>query len=95
MKNCSNGEPGGKIGISGPLLFAEIVWLDETFTTAGKRRAARSAKLSGAERAMATSVRLPNGTGETSAKLTPRRAARATEERSRRMIGFPGDNSRM
>ena len=47
------------MGISGPApgpcapLFAVTFWLDETLTTAGSNFAAKSAKLSGAERASA------------------------------------------
>src|SRR5271165_4076042 len=52
LKNCSNGEPGGNSGISGrppgpPLARASIREEEETFTTAGSSRAARSAKLAG------------------------------------------------
>ena len=52
LKNCSNGEPGGNIGISGPQpprACTEVE--DETLTTAGSSCSARSAKLSGAPRA--------------------------------------------
>ncbi len=52
LKNCSNGEPGGNSGTSGPGLGtparACTAWVDEMFTTAGRSFAARSAKLSGA-----------------------------------------------
>ena len=52
LKNCSNGEPGGNSGISGPAPGAPAracaAWVDEMFTTAGSSFAARSAKLSGA-----------------------------------------------
>ena len=95
LKNCSNGEPGGNIGISGPApgparhSSRVMVWVDDTLTTAGSSLAARSAKLSGAERATAGCT---SGTaGVTRAKDTPSRAARATEERNRRMINFPGE----
>src|ERR1700761_8626807 len=93
LKNCSNGDPGGNIGISGPApgpgtFLAVIVWVDETFTTAGNSLAARSAKLSGAERAAAGWI---SGTDVgTRAKAAPSRAAPASDGRNRRMIGFPG-----
>ncbi len=54
LKNCSNGEPGGNSGTSGPgpgpgePARACTAWVDEMFTTAGSSFAARSAKLSGA-----------------------------------------------
>ena len=39
MKNCSNGEPGGNMGISGPAPGAPAracaAWVDEMLTTAG------------------------------------------------------------
>src|SRR5271167_2930754 len=56
-KNFSNGEPGGKSGISGPgwspppAVFK--VCVVEMLTTEGSSLAARSAKLSGAGRAIA------------------------------------------
>src|ERR1700733_1319601 len=101
LKNCSNGDPGGNMGISGPTpgppFFAVMVWVDDTLTTAGSSLAARSAKLSGAERAAAGWARRKNGTaplsnvGVTKAKDTPNRAVRATVERNRRMIDLPGE----
>ena len=52
LKNCSNGEPGGNIGMSGPaVVFTSVV--EDMLTTAGSSFAARSAKLSGAGRAYA------------------------------------------
>src|SRR5690606_31048500 len=55
-KNRSKGEPGGNCGISGPPRSPRALtdWLVEMLTTAGRSFAARSAKLSGAERAKAT-----------------------------------------
>ena len=56
LKNCSNGEPGGNTGTSGPgrsppRTCTEV--LEEILTTDGNSLAARSAKLSGATRAAA------------------------------------------
>ena len=71
------------------MFLAVIVWLEDTFTTAGSNFAARSAKLSGAARAMAGCTRVTDGV--TRAKDPPSKAALATEARIRRMIGFPGE----
>ena len=71
LKNCSNGEPGGNIGISGPApgppARACAAWVDEMLTTAGSSLAARSAKLSGAPLAKAGSVGTPAASGMASA----------------------------
>src|ERR1700722_6133372 len=85
LKNCSNGDPGGNIGISGPVppggpFLVVMVWLDDTLTTAGSNLAASSAKLSGADRASAGLVE-DNGPGSgsdvTSANDAPSRGGRA------------------
>ena len=90
LKNCSNGEPGGNSGISGPwpgfpARAWAAAWVDEMFTTAGSSLAARSAKLSGAPLANAGSL----GTiasGAATAKARASVAARAEGQRIRRMI---------
>ena len=96
LKNCSNGEPGGNIGISGPApgppLCAVTVWWRTTFTTAGSSFAARSAKLSGARaRHRPASAGRPRRErhGEQGGK---RRAGRRGRWRSgaRRMVRVPG-----
>ena len=51
LKNCSNGEPGRHIGMSGPAAADFTSAVEEMLTTAGSSFAARSAKLSGAGRA--------------------------------------------
>ena len=46
-KKSSNGEPGGKCGISGKSSAAIAFWVDEMLTTEGRSFSARSAKLPG------------------------------------------------
>jgi hypothetical protein len=91
LKNCSNGDPGGNIGISGPApgppARACIAWVDEMFTTAGNSFAARSAKLSGDDLAKADVDGTPAASGTASA--TARATAAADGQRIRRM----GENS--
>jgi len=53
LKNSSKGDPGGNWGISGVLPVAFLVTeVVEIFTTAGNNFWAKSAKLSGADRAI-------------------------------------------
>ena len=95
LKNCSNGEPGGNIGKSGPgpPARAVIVVDDDTLTTPGSSFAARSAKLSGAGRAAAgVGASIGTSAGVTVASGRASVTARAVRTERYRRPGILGNS---
>ena len=88
LKNSSNGEPGGKPGISMPG-WPSSDWVVEMLTTAGSSASARSAKLSGGAfaRAGAVTISRARTSSDRASAWMPRQGASAPERRGRRPAG--------